>query len=239
MDERGIIIADRDAEFRRQVAEYFRKAGYEVETTDSTVHVLCSILQKQTPVLLLGSDFDKKVSSCDLIHLLKKCNRHLSVIMVSDDLPIAQAREVRKAGIFYQTTKPGVSGDAAELGLAVECAFSKFHAARQRDRLEAAMRRRENRRQEADRKMRPEPRGQRLSWLVTLAALVFVTSILAISAAEGVLQGSNTGVWLFLGFCALLIATQLLPVFRIKLPHRLSRRGSVKEEVSAIDEDAR
>ena len=58
MDEREILIADKDTEIRNEVANYFREAGYQVETTDSAVHVLCSILEKQTPVVLLAEDFD-------------------------------------------------------------------------------------------------------------------------------------------------------------------------------------
>lgn len=235
MDERGIIIADRDAEFRSQVAEYFRKAGYEVETTDSTVHVLCSILQKQTPVLLLGSDFDKKVSSSDLIHLLKKCNRHLNVIMVSEDLPLAQARQVRKAGIFYQAMKPAETGDTEELGLAVECAFKSYRATRHQERMEAAMRRRVNRRENAEKALLPGSATRRFGWLAGLALLVFGTSFLALSAAQSAGQGGNLGIWLFLGFCALLIATQLFPVFRIRLPQRIINREAAKEQVAPSD----
>src|SRR6266567_1889242 len=114
MDEREIIIADRDEDFRSQVADHFRKAGYRVDTTDSAAHVLCSILEKKTPVLLLGSDFDHKVSSVDLIHLLKKCNRHLNVIMVSDELPLAQARNIRQEGVFYHALKSAAAGDTGE-----------------------------------------------------------------------------------------------------------------------------
>src|SRR5690349_10693863 len=105
MDERGIIIADRDAEYRNDIAEFFQKAGYRVETTDSAVHVLCSVLEKNTPVLLLGSDFDNKICSVDLIHLLKKCNRNLNVIMVSDQMPLELARKIRQEGIFYHALK--------------------------------------------------------------------------------------------------------------------------------------
>ncbi|MBU5635634.1 histidine kinase [Geomonas sp. Red69] len=233
MDERGIIIADRDADFRRQVAEYFRKAGYEVETTDSTVHVLCSILQKKTPVLLLGSDFDQKVSSSDLIHLLKKCNRHLNVIMVSDDLPLTQARQVRKAGIFYQAMKPVENGDTEELGLAVECAFKTYRANRQQERMEAAMRRRAHRRESVAKQ--PASVSRRFSWLIALAVLIFGTSFLALSAAESVQRGGNLGIWLFLGFCALLVVAQFFPVFRIKLPHRIMAQQAAKEQAASSD----
>ncbi|ACH37702.1 response regulator [Citrifermentans bemidjiense Bem] len=212
MDERGIMIADRDADFRSQVAEHFRKAGYRVETTDSAVHVLCNILEKQTPVLLLGNDFDQKISSADLIHLLKKCNRHLHVILVSDEMPLAQARQVRQEGIFYHALKPADATDNEELGLAVECAFNK-------ERVRSAA--------------TPEPavqEGGLLSWLAPLAVLVCGTSLVALATAASMEQGSSMAIWLFLAFCALLLVTQLLPVFRITLPAPMRKLGAVRKQ---------
>lgn len=125
MDKRGILIADSDNEYRQHIAEYFRQAGYQVETTDSAVHAFCSIVEKQIPVLLLGEDFDQKLASADLIPLLKKCNRQLAIIFVSDDMPLPVARKVRAAGIFYHTLKPAGPSDREELHQAVECAFRK------------------------------------------------------------------------------------------------------------------
>jgi CheY-like chemotaxis protein len=214
MEERGIIIADRDAEYRNQVADFFRKAGYRVETTDSAVHVLCSILEKQTPVLLLGSDFDKKVSSGDLVHLLKKCNRHLNVIMVSDEMPLALARKVRQEGIFYHALKPASAGDTEELGQAVACAFEKTALRSDPAGDETA-------------RCEPDDRGFSLGQLLkafplvaSLAALIFGTCYLSLSAAQTVKNGSNLAIWAFLGFFALIVAAQLLPIFRVKLVWR-------------------
>lgn len=231
MEERGIIIADRDVDYRNQIADHFRDAGYQVETTDSAAHVLCSILENQTPVLLLGNDFDKKVSSADLIHLLKKCNRHLHVIMVSDEMPLAQVRKVRQEGIFYHAMKPVVAGDTEELGMAVECAFAKNSA------------RRDVHREQAPKKQStpfcwPEDvstfKGsmQALPWLLTLIALISGASFLSLVAAQRVEQGNNMALWLFLAFCALIIATQLLPIFRVKLPVTRREQHPAKHEIS-------
>ena len=230
MDERGIIIADRDADFRKQVAEHFRKAGYRVETTDSAVHVLCSVLEKQTPVLLLGSDFDKKISSADLIHLLKKSNRHLSVIMVSDEMPLAQARQVRQEGIFYHALKPVDAADTEELGRAVECAFQKHSSRRHPGRLHSALK--------SDGTCGAEPvqPGYALSWQVALALLVFGTSLLALAAAQAVQQGNAMAIWIFFSLCALLIMTQLLPVFRIRLPMRFRNREAAEQRDVHLDD---
>ena len=125
MDEREILIADKDTEIRSEVADYFREAGYKVETTDSTVHVLCSILEKQTPVLLLADDLDRKIAPLDLVHLLKKCNRRLAIILVSDGVPLPLERRLREEGIFYHALKPATAKDREEIRLAVECAFEK------------------------------------------------------------------------------------------------------------------
>lgn len=217
MDDKGIIIADKDAEYRNNVADYFRDAGYQVETTDSAVHVLCSILEKQTPVLLLGSDFDRKVCSADLIHLLKKCNRNLSVILVSDDMPLELARKIRQEGVFYHALKPVEAGDTEELGQAVACAFKKSEAlaSTEPDPIE------------------PEPAvcaceeeaevvdfGQlrrAIPWVLGLAALIFGTSYLGLLAAESAKAGSYVAIWVFLGFCSLIVIGQIVPIFRIKL----------------------
>lgn len=123
MDERGILIADRDNEFRDQIAEFFRQAGYQVETTDSAIHAFCSIIEKHIPVILLGQDFDKKLASADLIPLLKRCNRQLAVIVVSDEMPLPLERKIRSEGIFYHALRPAGPADREELHQAVECAL--------------------------------------------------------------------------------------------------------------------
>ena len=125
MTERGILIADKDTEARREVADYFADAGYKVETTDSAVHVLCNILEKKTPVVLLGSDFDNKVASTDLIQLLKKCNRNLTIILVSDECSLPVVRKIRKEGIFYHALKPRNPADREEIRQAVQCAMAR------------------------------------------------------------------------------------------------------------------
>lgn len=124
MSEREILIADKDTEVRKEVADIFIEAGYQVETTDSAVHVLCNILEKQTPVVLLGNDFDNKVTSADLIHLLKKCNRRLAVILVSDEASLPIVRKIRREGIFYHALKPSSPEDKEEIRQAVGCAFA-------------------------------------------------------------------------------------------------------------------
>lgn len=133
MNERGILIADSDSQLRSEMACYFQQQGYEVETTDSAVHALCTILEKQTPVLLLGTDFDHKISASDLVQLLKKCNRHLAIVLVSEQLALPQARKLRSERIFYHALKPASAHDHEEIRQAVECAFDAITRKHLRD----------------------------------------------------------------------------------------------------------
>lgn len=123
MEEQGILVADKDTEFLREVTDHFSDAGYHVETTNSAVRVISSILEKQTPVVLLGSDFDKKINLLELVRLLKKCNRHLAVILVSDEASLPVVKRIRKEGIFYYALRPVTTEDTNEIKNAVECAL--------------------------------------------------------------------------------------------------------------------
>ncbi len=127
MEEREILLADRDSEIRRLVANVFRNEGYRVETTDSAVHALSAVLEKEIPVVLLGgSDFDKKMNLPDLVRLLRRCNRQLNIILFSNCVSLSLIRTIRQAGIFYHALKPADPDDTAEIRLAVECAFAKI-----------------------------------------------------------------------------------------------------------------
>jgi DNA-binding NtrC family response regulator len=130
---KGILIADKDTTLRKEMAEYFKQEGYSVETTDSAVHTLCSILEKDTPVLLLGNDFDQKISSSDLVQLLRKCNRHLAIVLVTERLELPQARKMREGKIFYHALKPQSTSDREEIKQAVECAFNSVNKDINRD----------------------------------------------------------------------------------------------------------
>ena len=123
MKEQGILVADKDTAFLREVADHFSDAGYHVETTNSAVRVIINILEKQTPVVLLGSDFDKKINLLELVRLLKKCNRHLAVILVSDEASLPIVKRIRQEGIFYYALRPVSPEDTNEIKQAVECAL--------------------------------------------------------------------------------------------------------------------
>jgi response regulator of citrate/malate metabolism len=82
-------------------------------------------LKKAAQVVLLSGHFDELLAT-DLIPLLKKCNRNLTIILVSDDLSLSLIRKVRKEGIFYHALKPVKPEDREEIRQVVQCAFENL-----------------------------------------------------------------------------------------------------------------
>lgn len=123
METPNILVADKDTRFLRDISCGLTGAGYHVETTNSTVQVISNILKKKTPVVLLGSDFDNKIDLVDLVRLLKKCNQHLAVILVSDEASLPVVQKIRAEGIFYYAMRPVDVEDTDEITQAAICAL--------------------------------------------------------------------------------------------------------------------
>lgn len=127
----GLLIADKDVDARKQMADLFTEAGYDVTVANSALTVLHDILKGKAEVILLGSELDD-FKSGDLVPLLKKCNRNLVIILISDDTPLPLIRKFRKEGIFYHALRPVEPGDREELREVVECAFKNLLNSRPR-----------------------------------------------------------------------------------------------------------
>lgn len=121
----GLLIADKDPESRRQMADLFIEAGYNVMVTNSAANALLGILKNNAQVVLLGSEFDEW-SAGDLIPLLKKCNPNLTIILVSGEASLPLLRKLRREGIFYHALKPIHAEEGEEIRQAVQCAFENM-----------------------------------------------------------------------------------------------------------------
>jgi DNA-binding NtrC family response regulator len=118
----GLLIAVQDVDCRKQMAETFIDAGYNVILTNSTADALDGILKNSAQVVLLSSKFDE-LSAAELIPLLKQCNRRITIILVSADTSLPLMRKLRKEGIFYHALRPVDGEDKEEIRKVVECAF--------------------------------------------------------------------------------------------------------------------
>jgi DNA-binding NtrC family response regulator len=124
MNTQGLLIADEDLATRKQMAELFIDAGYQVTVPSSVAGALYGILKKTVKVVLLSTRFDELLAT-ELIPLLKKANRDLTIILVASELPLALLRKARHEGIFYHALKPVQPADEEELRQVVKCAFEK------------------------------------------------------------------------------------------------------------------
>lgn len=122
----GILIANKDQTYRDQMAEVFRQDGYQVEVADSVVNSLQGILDKSIQVVVLGGVFNES-QVAKFVPLLKKCNRNLSIILISDEMPLDLLRSIRKEGIFYHALKPVEDESWDEIRQVVSCAFENYH----------------------------------------------------------------------------------------------------------------
>ncbi len=118
----SILIADENRESRKVMADLCTEAGYDVTVTTSAAGVLHGILKKTARVILLGSSFDE-LAAVELLPLLKKCCRNLTVILVSNEASLPVIRRLRNEGIYYHLLKPVVPEDCKELMQVVDCAF--------------------------------------------------------------------------------------------------------------------
>ena len=120
---RLLIIADEDLKTRVQVVKLFGGSDFQVVVPDSVDLVMKDVLGKKAPVVLLGNVFDDMLAG-DLIPILKKCNKNLTIILVSDEESLPLLRKLRREGIFYHALKPAQKEDRDELLQAVRCAFA-------------------------------------------------------------------------------------------------------------------
>ncbi|GAB6084629.1 response regulator [Desulfuromonas carbonis] len=120
----GLMIADSQNESRQLLLKIFLHSGFEVVVATSAASALSNVFNRSVKVVLLGS-YIEGLSSAALVPLLRECNPEVVIILVSEPLPLAQLREVRRAGIFYHALPPRSAADKEELLQAVFCALSE------------------------------------------------------------------------------------------------------------------
>jgi DNA-binding NtrC family response regulator len=121
----GLLIADKNKETRKQMANLMIGAGYDVTVTDSALKAIQGVMKKTAHVVLLGMGLDD-FSSAELVPLLKQCNRKLMIILIGDDAPLPLIKKVRKEGIFYHALRPAKPEDEEEIRQVVKCAMESL-----------------------------------------------------------------------------------------------------------------
>lgn len=194
----GLLIANKNQEARDQLASLFDQKEYQITKADSVANALEGIINKEIQVVVIDGHYDEQ-NIVKLIPLLKKCNRNISIILVSDEMPIELERRIRKEGIFYHALKTVGEDNREEIYQAVSYAFKKYE---------------ENTTTQAVAKKKEKAMFPIKSVLSTIAiTLMLVTPAFAVDTA----QTYNSGilVMLLVGFCGLLIVAQLVPALLV------------------------
>jgi FixJ family two-component response regulator len=131
-----LLIADKDAAARKQMASLLIEAGYDVTVTDSAAKAIRGVLKKTAPVILLGTELDE-FTYAEIVPLLKQCNRKVMIILIADDAPLPLIRKVRKEGIFYHALRPAEPEDEEEIKQVVKCAMDSLTRTSYRYRAQA------------------------------------------------------------------------------------------------------
>jgi len=190
---RGLLIANKDTRARNRLADLFSADHYQVSTTDSVANALEAIINKEIQVVVLDGQIDQH-NMARLVPLLKKCNRHLSIILISDELPLELMRRIRQEGIFYHALKTSGMEDREEICTAVQRAFTKYEEVT------------------ATGASRPKEKIMfNAKSLISTVAVMFLLASPAFAVDTAVTYSSGLLVLLFVGFCALIIVAQLVP----------------------------
>lgn len=189
----GLLIAHKNQTERDQLTGIFNEDSYQVTATETVADGLDGILNKQIQVIILAGDYDEQ-HIAKLVPLLKKCNRHLSIILVTDEMPMTLLRRIRKEGIFYHALAPVEEIGREELRQAVDCAFRTYQA---------------NVSAPKTLSLKEKTMFNAKSLFTTMSLILMAVPAFAADTTK--VYNSGILVLLFVGFCALLVVAQLLP----------------------------
>lgn len=201
---KGLLIANKDAAAREEMAAIFTASDYHITTVDSVANALEEILDNTIQVVMLCGTFNEQYVA-KFVPLLKKCDPHLSIILVSDEMPLELVRCFRQERIFYHALKPLENESWEEIRQVVTCAFQNYQAQQsvrwrslKRTALQAAK-----------------------TVLTSCLLLAFVPSVKATETADS--SGGGVLIALFVAFFALFMVLQLCPTL-IEL-YALGKKG--------------
>ena len=225
-----LLIADRDKENRRRIAGFFNGDEYSVIEADSVDVVLRDVLKREARVILLGGEFDG-LSARELIPLLKKCNRDLTIILISNEESLALIRKFRQEGIFYHALKPVDSADREEIRQVVYCAFHNSTARRLSQKGPAGELQPEN----TPGVGRKGKGGLIMKKVISTVFLVLMAISPAFAADTTVVYKSGILVIIFVGICALIVVAQLVPALVMFLSFIKALVSGHRKEVPAVE----
>jgi len=83
------------------------------------------VRKKKSQVVLLGAELGE-FTFVELVPLLKRYNRKLTIVLIADDTPLPLIRKVREEGIFYHALRPTEPEGEEEIRQVVKCAIENL-----------------------------------------------------------------------------------------------------------------
>ncbi|WP_303720856.1 response regulator [Malonomonas rubra] len=216
----GLLIANKNRTERDKLASIFSDDAYQVSSYASVVEGLEKIINKTIQVIVLAGDFDEQ-HIVKLVPLLKKCNRHLSIILVTAELPLTLLRKIRKEGVFYHALPPVGEIGCEEIHQVVSCAFKTYQA---------------NVNAPNTLTFKEKTMLNAKSIFTTLS--IILLSVPAMAADTTKVYTSGILVLLFVGFCALIVVAQLLPaVMNLMGMTKKAAQNAKKMQTSSLEKN--
>ena len=194
---KGLLIAHQDEGARERLGRMFPQDEFRVTTAGSVAGALEGIINKEIQVVVIDGDCHEG-NVVRLVPLLKKCNRNLAIILVSEEMPLNLVRRIRQEGIFYHALKSVEQENESEIYEAVCYAFKKYEE-RTQQALQAG-------------------KGKLMFSIKSLLSSIVLTMMLVspvFAVDTSVTYSSGLLVLLFVGFCALIIVAQLVPALLV------------------------
>lgn len=119
--ERKILIIDPDSKERNQLAEYFKKKKYSVETGEGLTDAVKKLAQNHYPCIIMDVDLPE-MKGYDAVSIIKNIEPKTKVIVTTKKNSKNLEAKVREQDIFFYFIK---SFGKEELKLAINNVFSK------------------------------------------------------------------------------------------------------------------
>lgn len=98
-----MLIVDNDSEFKKSLITELTKDGYEVETAQRLGDVLEKVLASQASLIITNL---QALPNYEAISMIKKINKNIPIITITDDDSIETERKVRQEAVFFYFVKP-------------------------------------------------------------------------------------------------------------------------------------
>ncbi len=121
-----LLIVDQNAEERAKIEAFFSSSPVEVEATASAAYAIAQVARQQESIVILGDMFEEEITAPEVVALMRRCNRNLPIILVSDESFLETLHHIRKAGVLSCEQGGHNSKGKKELRHIVESAVDVF-----------------------------------------------------------------------------------------------------------------